>query len=51
MNKNSQVLEYIIGLSNLLFYLSDTLLPFLNYGFIKDNFVVKQNYFLPAIVT
>lgn len=50
MNKNSKVLEYIIGLSNLLLYLSNTLFPFLNYGLVEGNFIVKQNYFMPVIV-
>lgn len=50
MNENSKVLENVICLSNLLLYLFNTLFPFLNYGFIEGNFIIKQNYSLPAFV-
>ena len=48
MNKNSKVLEYFICLSNLLFNVLNTLFPFINHSLIEGNFIIQQNYLLPA---
>lgn len=48
MNQNSKILEYFICFSNLFLYVSNTLFPFLNYGFIKCDFIIQKYYLLPA---
>lgn len=50
MNENCKVLENFVSLSDLFFYLSNTVFPLLNYGLIERNLIVKQKYFLPACV-